>query len=505
MSKTLVFIPTYNERENAERMFLAINDLALDLDVLFMDDNSPDGTGRILEDLARKHERLSVIHRTGKLGVGTAHMEGIRYAYGHDYDTLVTMDCDFTHLPEDIPTLINAARDFDVAVGSRFKAKGSLPGWNLVRRCLTWLGHALTTNFLNMPYDATGAFRVYQLRRVRRELFDLVTSGSYAFFFESLFILANAECRINEVAIVLPARTYGHSKMSLVEAARSARFLVTLWAERKFNAGRFRPAKPVALDPALGDPQDWDSYWRRKQDISGFTYEFIAGVYRRTFIKRNLESALRREFRPGASLLHAGCGSGQVDQDLHHRYSITAVDVSPQALYLYSQSNPDAHCIQHASIFHLSYDNDSFDGVYNLGVVEHFTSDEINEILRELRRVLKPGGKIVIFWPHRRASSVMVLKVAHFVLNKILKKDKSLHPPEITLVRSKQHARGALTRAGFDPARYSFTARDLFIQAVVVGTRAQAPVLNRDHGRRPPSVKPIVVTRRAAKPDYVSA
>lgn len=503
MQKTLVFIPTYNERENAERMFRAVNDLDLDLDILFMDDNSPDGTGNVLDDLAREHANLTVIHRTGKLGVGSAHMEGIRYAYDHDYHTLVTMDCDFTHLPADIPTMIDAARDHDVAVGSRFKAKGSLPGWNIMRRCLTWFGHILTTNFLSMPYDATGAFRVYQLRRVRRELFDLVTSGSYAFFFESLFILVNAECRINEIPIVLQARTYGHSKMSFAEAARSARFLATLWAERKFNAGRFRPAKPVALDPALGDPQDWDSYWRRKRDISGFMYEFIAGVYRRSFIKRNLESAVRREFKAGASLLHAGCGSGQVDADLHRRYAITAVDVSPQALYLYSQSNPEAHRIQHASIFKLPHEDDSFDGVYNLGVVEHFRPDEINEILREFRRVLKPGGKILIFWPHRRATSVMVLKVAHFVLNRLLKKDKEFHPPEITLIRSKRHARDALTRAGFDPTRYSFTIKDLFIQAVVVGTLAEAPAPTRGRDSTPASAEPGA-NERVTEPECVS-
>ena len=471
MDRTLVFIPTYEERDNVERIFAAIRDLGLNLDVLFMDDNSPDGTGEILDELAAAHENLRVIHRAGKLGVGTAHMEGIGYAYDHSYDVLVTMDCDFTHSPCDIPTMIEAARDSDVVVGSRFLGEDSLPGWNLLRRSLTWFGHFLTKNLLSIQFDATGALRVYRLRRIRRELFELVTAGSYGFFFESLFILANGGCKIVEVPIVLPARTYGHSKMSFGEAARSAWFLLTLWVERQFSPGRFRPAKRVPLDPELSDGEGWDPYWSRKRDVSGLVYELIAGIYRKSFIKRSLERAIQEHFPRGSVLLHAGCGSGQVDQDLHRHYTIVAVDRSPQALSLYSQNNPSAETIQHADIFHLPHGDRSLDGVYNLGVVEHFTLDKIDEMLREFHRVLKTGGKVVIFWPHRRASSVIVLKLVHFVLNEVLRKKKRLHPPEISLLRSKRQAGRVLRRAGFRLDSYSFTFRDLFVQAVVVGTR----------------------------------
>lgn len=474
MSKTMVFIPTYDELGNVERMFRELGELGLDLDVVFMDDNSPDGTGELLDKMAERHSNLRVMHRTGKLGVGSAHLQGIRYAYEQGYETLITMDCDFTHMPSDIPRMIEAARDADLAVGSRFLKKDSLPGWNVVRRSLTLFGHLQTKYLLGVNYDATGAFRVYRLRRIQRELFELVTSGSYAFFFESLFILSNAGCRIAEVPIVLPARTYGHSKMSLLDAARSFRFLVTLWVERQFNPGRFRPARPVPIDPALVDPQDWDSYWRRKDKITGFVYEFIAGLYRRQFIKRNLEIAMRRHFRPGAALLHAGCGSGQVDADLHRRYAITAVDVSPQALFLYSQNNPRTARIEHASIFTLPDPDRSYDGVYNLGVIEHFTREEIDRMLREFHRILKPGGKIVIFWPHKHASSVMVLKAAHYFLRKVMRNNIALHPPEISLLQSKADATAALTRTGFEPADYRFDMNDLYVQAVVVGSKPKA-------------------------------
>src|SRR6516164_6890047 len=105
----------------------------LDADLLFLDDNSPDGTGKLLDELALTHSRLHVIHRTGKQGVGSAHVTGIHWAYEHGYDRLVTMDCDFTHSPDDIPPMLEAAAaGADVVVASRYLQRNSLPGWNLL-------------------------------------------------------------------------------------------------------------------------------------------------------------------------------------------------------------------------------------------------------------------------------------------------------------------------------------------------------------------------------------
>lgn len=473
--RLLVFIPTYNERENVERMARELLGLPLPLDVLFMDDGSPDGTGAVLDGLARENDRLRVIHRAGKSGVGSAHLEGIRYAYERGYTTLITMDCDFTHSPGDIPRLVEAARDADVVVGSRWLARNSLPGWNRLRRFLTNFGHFLTRNVLAMPYDATGAFRVYRLDRIERETFDVITSRSYSFFFESLFVLVRNGCSVNQVPIVLPARTYGHSKMALRDAARSAWFLARLRIESAINPGRFRRGRRVPLDPALIDGQDWDSYWRKKQDVSGFVYEMIAAVYRGLFIRPNLEHAVRGTFEPGSKLLHAGCGSGQVDLRLHGRFEITAIDISPQALYLYSQNNPRVSDLRHASIFSLPFEDGSFDGVYNLGVMEHFTRAEIQRIMAEFRRVLRPGGRLLMFWPHRRATSVIVLGLVHRFLRSALRSDKALHPPEVSLLGGRNEARAVFADSGFTLDRYHFGLRDLFVQAVLVGSPREAP------------------------------
>src|SRR5687768_113167 len=116
MPRSLVVVPTYNERENAPRMCAELLALGLDADVLFIDDNSPDGTGALLGDLAAANPRVRVMHREGKSGIGSAHQAGIAVAYDGGYDTLITLDCDFSHSPADIPRLIEAAAANDVEV-----------------------------------------------------------------------------------------------------------------------------------------------------------------------------------------------------------------------------------------------------------------------------------------------------------------------------------------------------------------------------------------------------
>jgi len=234
MPKILVFIPTYNERENVEEMLKQLINLNIGFDVLFIDDNSTDGTGEVLDNLSNSHKNLFVIHRSGKLGVGSAHLAGIQYAYDNEYDLLITMDCDFTHAPEDIPKFISLADKADVVVGSRFILSDSLSSWNLFRKFLTKLGHFLTKRVLGIPYDATGAFRLYNLKKVDKNLFGKVESKGYAFFFESLYWLNKKGYRIAELPISLPARTYGHSKMNGREILKSLKMLLKMLMRRIF-------------------------------------------------------------------------------------------------------------------------------------------------------------------------------------------------------------------------------------------------------------------------------
>ncbi len=232
--KPLIFIPTYNERDNIRALFEQIQALGLDFDYLLLDDNSPDGTGDVMDEIARRNPSVKVLHRSGKLGIGSAHKAGIRYAYKNGYDCFVSLDADFTHPPSYIPRLFEATAD--VVLGSRHMEKNSLDGWNVFRKSLTKLGYFLTTQVLGLKYDATGAFRLYRLNRIPETFLDRVTSNGYAFFFESLYVLHRNGASIAEIPIALPPRTYGSSKMSYREILRSVKLLGKLAVR-----GTFRP------------------------------------------------------------------------------------------------------------------------------------------------------------------------------------------------------------------------------------------------------------------------
>jgi len=472
--KTLIFVPTYNESGNVERMATALLDLPLHADVLFIDDASPDGTGEIIDRIAKRTSRLSALHRNGKLGVGSAHIDGIRWAYDHGYEQLITLDCDFTHSPADVMRLVNSSEGYDVTCGSRYMEAASLPGWNILRRSLTGFGHMLTKHLLGIEVDATGALRVYDLRRIPREVFEMVGARGYGFFFESMFLLVRNGFTVKEVSIVLPARTYGTSKMTAREAVRSGTQLLGLWKESVSRPAQFRlPAAEPAIDSSLVDPQGWNSYWDQKATRTNRAYDVIATVYRQAVIRHELERSITSNYAAGSHLLHAGCGSGQVDERLHRYARITAVDISPSAVRLYQANNPSAFSIRHASILSLPFPSESFDGAYNLGVMEHFTRDEIALVLRELKRVLKPDGKLTLFWPHAHATSVAVLNTAHWLLNDVAGKSTRLHPPEVSLVRSREWVGGILEEAGFTLRKYSFGARDFFVQAEIIAEKAE--------------------------------
>jgi len=230
--RTLVFIPTYNEAGNVAALYKEIEGLGLVCDFLFLDDNSPDGTGEIIDRLAEANPRVHTIHRPAKLGIGSAHVDGIHWAYAHGYEVLVTMDCDFTHSPQRIPDFLDQAATHHVVIGSRFLQENSLPGWNAFRRGLTYGGHFMTNLLLRMPLDATGAFRLYRLDRTPADIFGLIASKGYSFFFESLYVLWLNGAVVKEIPISLPARTQGNSKMQIKDAYQSFRLLLKLLRRR---------------------------------------------------------------------------------------------------------------------------------------------------------------------------------------------------------------------------------------------------------------------------------
>lgn len=228
MVKTLIMIPTYQEVDNVPSLVERLLKLNLDADILFIDDNSPDGTGKVLDEYALKHKSITVLHRPGKCGIGTAHQCGITWAYEHNYTRLITMDGDFTHPPENIPTLLEYADNYDIVIGGRHAQKKSLTGWAPWRKIITHIAHQFTTRLLYLSYDATSAFRIYNIEKIPHEAFKLITSPSYSFFFEGLCILNQNKFTIYDVPVVLPPRTLGNSKLKFRDMAYSLLLVLKL-------------------------------------------------------------------------------------------------------------------------------------------------------------------------------------------------------------------------------------------------------------------------------------
>lgn len=470
----LIFVPTYNEADNVEALFFRIQRLNLDTDILFLDDSSPDGTGEIIDRIAAINSNVHTIHRSGKQGIGSAHLAGIAWAYEHQYQTLVTMDCDFTHAPERIVDFLTQGERYELVIGSRYLQEGSLRTWNVLRKTLTHVGHWLTTALLHMPYDATGAFRLYRIDRIPAGVFDMIFSASYSFFFESLYICWRNGMRIREIPIELPARTYGHSKMAWRDIVRSTTLLAHLYVKNRIDPRAFLYVEPfttsVQLQPTKAQ-QEWTAYWKKKKKPGPLMYDLIAAFYRKFIIKPQLNRFAGKYFDSDSEVLHAGCGSGQVDSDIAHRLRISALDISEQALSTYCKCQPKNERLIHGTIFEIATPDSTFDGVYNLGVMEHFTEPEIVQILTEFHRVLKPGGKILLFWPPSFGLTVRALAALHWILRRMGKNEIKLHPDEITHVQSRRQVRAYLSAAGFSLLDFYFGYRDLFTQAVIVGQK----------------------------------
>lgn len=216
--------------------------------------------------------------------------------------------------------------------------------------------------------------------------------------------------------------------------------------------------------------KDWEIYWedKDKKKTSSTFYDIVAKIYRKLVIKNILNHFIKKHFPKGVDVLHAGCGSGQVDTDIVDYLNITALDISNNALKIYISIHGVKCKTVEGNIFYLPFQNETFDGLYNLGVMEHFKQEEIHEILTEFKRVLKQNGKMVIFWPPKFGITVFALDSIHFILNKILRMNVKLHPAEITRIKSKQHAIQTFEKAGFKVIEYYFGAKDIFTQCVIV-------------------------------------
>ncbi len=222
--QTLVVVATYNERENLPRLVEAIFREVPEVDLLVVDDNSPDGTGRWCDEQASRDARLRCLHREGKLGLGTATIAGLRYAVEQGYTYVVNMDADLSHDPRRLPDLLAAMeregpKPVDVVIGSRYAPGGGIEGWPLGRRLMSRAVNLYARAMLGLAVkDCSGSFRCYRVDSLRQLDFGAVTARGYAVFEELLWRLKRVGARFEETPITFTDREKGTSKINTREA-----------------------------------------------------------------------------------------------------------------------------------------------------------------------------------------------------------------------------------------------------------------------------------------------
>ena len=241
MQQVMVVLPTYNEKENLALMVSALLDLNLPhLSILVVDDNSPDGTGQIADDLSQQHAgRVHVLHRTEKAGLGPAYIAGFKRALELGAEVLIQMDADFSHQPHYIPQLLEKIQSYDVVIGSRFAKGGSVDkSWGVYRKLLSWWANRIYTPLiLGLPiHDATGGFKVWRREVLIGMDIDRVQSNGYVFQVEMSYVAHKLGYTISEIPIYFPDRQHGTSKMDSSVAIEAAlRVWQLLWRYRRLN------------------------------------------------------------------------------------------------------------------------------------------------------------------------------------------------------------------------------------------------------------------------------
>jgi dolichol-phosphate mannosyltransferase len=224
--KSLVIIPTYNELENIRLIIPDVLGRYNNLDILVVDDSSPDGTGSFVQELAKSNDRIKLISRGKKMGLGTAYTEGFKYALKHDYEYIFEMDADYSHDPKEIINFLKATKEYDLVLGSRYIKGVNVVNWPMRRLLLSYFANIYTRLITGIPImDATGGFKCFRRKVLEAIDFDDVKSNGYAFQIEITYKVWRKGFKIGEIPIVFVDRTMGHSKMSK-KIVREAVFMV---------------------------------------------------------------------------------------------------------------------------------------------------------------------------------------------------------------------------------------------------------------------------------------
>ncbi len=244
--KKLIIIPTYDEKDNVRPISKAILEIAPDVHILFVDDNSPDGTGRIADEMSASDPRIHVLHGKGKSGLGRAYISGFKWALEHDYDLIFEMDADFSHDPKEIPNFIKAAENADLVLGSRYVNGIRITNWPFSRLLLSKGASTYVRLITGMPVtDPTGGFKCYRRCVLANIELDKIISNGYSFQVEMTHTAWMKGFRIGEIPITFEDRRIGYSKMSAA-IAKEALWLVWKLAFR--NGFKRKPCQRPSGD-----------------------------------------------------------------------------------------------------------------------------------------------------------------------------------------------------------------------------------------------------------------
>ena len=238
----VVIIPTYNESDNIPSLVSQILALPGNNHVIVVDDNSPDGTGALVDEIAATQARVHAVHRPAKMGLGTAHIAGMRRAFELGLDPIITMDADFSHHPQYLPALVARLDQFDIAIGSRYVRGGGMQGRNLKLRLVSWGANFFARTMLSLKaHDCTSGYRAYRRAVLESIDLDAVFSNGYSYLIELLFLCQARGWRIGETPIVYEDRRAGTSKISRAEIYKATYTVLRL------TYRRLRGAKNVLL------------------------------------------------------------------------------------------------------------------------------------------------------------------------------------------------------------------------------------------------------------------
>lgn len=248
--RTLVVVPTYNERATIEELLRTTRKADGSAHILVVDDGSPDGTADLAEAVEAEVGGVTVMRRTRKSGLGEAYRAGFRWGLDRGFEALIEMDADLSHDPCEIPVLIGLLSDHDLAIGSRYVLGGSVPRWGVHRRLISWAGNRYSALLLGLKVrDLTSGFRAYRSEILERIELESVRADGYGFQIEMTYLVDGAGGRIVETPIRFQDRTEGESKMSTAIATEAFK-LVTKWGiERRLRQPKKVPKVPVTLPP----------------------------------------------------------------------------------------------------------------------------------------------------------------------------------------------------------------------------------------------------------------